>query len=152
MIKNYLKIALANLMKNKFYSMINIVGLAIGITACILIMLYVQSELSYDTYHEKADRIYRVNLDAVINGDDMNSPVTCPPLAKAMQNEIPEVEEAARITYQPAVIRHNNDVLMKTVGFLPIPIFQNLFHYFYYRQSRKCFITTQYSGSKRNNR
>ena len=72
MIKNYFKIALKNLMKNKFYSMINIVGLAIGITACILIMLYVQSELSYDAYHEKADRIYRVNLDAVINGDDMN--------------------------------------------------------------------------------
>jgi|AntAceMinimDraft_14_1070370.scaffolds.fasta_scaffold05595_3 putative ABC transport system permease protein len=127
MIKNYLKIALANLMKNKFYSMINIVGLAIGITACILIMLYVQSELSYDTYHEKADRIYRVNLDAVINGDDMNSPVTCPPLAKAMQNEIPEVEEAARITYQPAVIRHNNDVFNENSWFFADPNFFKIF-------------------------
>jgi len=127
MIKNYLKIALANLMKNKFYSMINIVGLAIGITACILIMLYVQSELSYDTYHEKADRIYRVNLDAVINGDDMNSPVTCPPLAKAMQNEIPEVEEAARITYQPAVIRHNNDVFNENSWFFADPNFSKSF-------------------------
>jgi len=127
MIKNYFKIALKNLMKNKFYSMINIVGLAIGITACILIMLYVQSELSYDAYHEKADRIYRVNLDAVISGEDMNSPVTCPPLAKAMQNEIPEVEEAARLTTQPAVIRHNNDVFNEYSWFFADPNFFKIF-------------------------
>ncbi len=110
MIKNYFKIALRNLMRNKLYSLINIVGLAIGITACILIMLYVQSELSYDTFHEKADRIYRVNLYGVLNGDEINSSVTCPPLAKTMQNEIPEVEEALRLTFIEPVIRHNNDV------------------------------------------
>ncbi|MBU2555727.1 MAG: ABC transporter permease [Bacteroidetes bacterium] len=110
MIKNYLKIALANLMRNKVYSSINILGLAIGITACILIMLYVQSELSYDKFHEKADRIYRVNLFGVLNGDIINSSVTCPPLAKTMQNEIPEVEEALRLTFIEPVIRHNNDV------------------------------------------
>ncbi|MBT6005141.1 MAG: FtsX-like permease family protein [Prolixibacteraceae bacterium] len=97
-------------MRNKFYSMINIVGLAIGITACILIMLYVQSELSYDTFHEKADRIYRVNLYGVLNDDEINQPHTSPPLAKAMQNEIPEVEEAVRLTFAQPVIRHNNDV------------------------------------------
>jgi putative ABC transport system permease protein len=110
MIKNYLKITLANLMRNKFYSLINIVGLAIGITACILIMLYVQSELSYDRFHEKADRIYRVNLYGVLNDDEVNSSVTCPPLAKTMQNEIPEVEEALRLTFIEPVIRYNNDV------------------------------------------
>jgi len=110
MIKNYFKIAFANLMRNKVYSLINIVGLAIGITACILIMLYVQSELSYDKFHEKADRIYRVNLFGVLNGDVINSSVTCPPLAKTMQNEIPEVEEALRLTFIEPVIRHNNDV------------------------------------------
>jgi putative ABC transport system permease protein len=73
-------------------------------------MLYVQSELSYDKFHEKADRIYRVNLYGVLNGDEINSSVTCPPLAKTMQNEIPEVEEAVRITFIEPVIRHNNDV------------------------------------------
>jgi putative ABC transport system permease protein len=95
--------------------MINIVGLAIGITACILIMLYVQSELSYDKYHEKSDRIYRVNLFAVLSDDNINQPVTNPPLANAMQNEIPEVEEAVRLTgfIQP-VIRHNDDVFNET--------------------------------------
>ena len=127
MIKNYFKIAFANLMRNKFYSMINIVGLAIGITACILIMLYVQSELSYDTFHEKADRIYRVNLDAVINGDDINSPVTCAPLAKAMQNEIPEVEEAVRLVSQQAVIRHNEDVFNENRWFFADANFFKIF-------------------------
>ncbi|MFK5857138.1 MAG: ABC transporter permease, partial [Bacteroidota bacterium] len=110
MLKVILKSALRNLMKNKFYSMINIVGLAIGITACILIMLYVQSELSYDTFHEKADRIYRVNLTGVFNDDDFNHPITSAPLAKAMQNEIPEIEEAVRLTFAEPVIRHNEDV------------------------------------------
>ncbi len=62
MIKYYLKTIIRNLIRNKFYSAINIVGLAIGITACILIMLYVQSELSYDKFLEKSDRIYRVNM------------------------------------------------------------------------------------------
>ena len=112
MFKNYLKTALRNLMRNKFYSAINIVGLAIGITACILIMLYVQSENSYDKFHEKADRIYRVNLYAVLSDDNINQPVTNPPLANAMQNEIPEVEEAVRLTgFQQPVLRHNDDSL-----------------------------------------
>ncbi len=110
MFKNYLKTAFRNLIRNKFYSIINIVGLSIGITACILIMLYVQSELSYDKFHEKADRIYRVNLYGVLNDDEINQPFTSPPLAKAMQNEIPEVEEAVRLTRLQPVIRHNNDV------------------------------------------
>ena len=127
MIKNYFKIAFANLMRNKFYSLINIVGLAIGITACILIMLYVQSELSYDTFHKKADRIYRVNLDAVINGDAFNSPVTCSPLAKAMQNEIPEVEEAVRLVNQQPVIRHNNDVFNENRWFFADANFFKIF-------------------------
>jgi len=115
MFKNYLKTALRNLMRNKFYSMINIVGLAIGITACILIMLYVKSEVSYDKFHEKVDRIYRVNLYAVLSDDNINQPVTNPPLANAMQSEIPEVEEAVRITnFAQPVIRHNDDVFNET--------------------------------------
>lgn len=127
MLKVILKSAYRNLMRNKFYSIINIVGLAIGITACIMIMLYVQSELSYDKFHEKADRIYRVNLDAVINGDAINSPVTCPPLAKAMQNEIPEVEEAVRLVPQQPVIRYNEDVFNENSWFFADANFFKIF-------------------------
>ena len=61
MIKNYFKIAFRNLVKNKFYTSINIIGLAVGIATCLLILLYVLDELSYDRYNTKANRIYRVN-------------------------------------------------------------------------------------------
>src|SRR5210317_175868 len=115
MFENYLKTTLRNVMRNKFYSAINIVGLAIGITACILIMLYVQSEVSYDKFHERADRIYRVNLRAKLSNDEINQPVTNPPLAKTIQAELPEVEEAVRITnFGQPVIRHNDDVFGET--------------------------------------
>ena len=140
MFKNFLKTALRNLLRNKFYSTINIVGLAIGITACILIMLYVQSELSYDKFHENADRIYRVNLYAILSDDEINQPVTNPPLANAMQNEIPEVEEAARITnFNQPVIRHNDDVFNETKWYFTDPNFFKVFSApFYFWQSRKC--------------
>ena len=57
MLKNYLKIALRNLLRHKAYSFINIAGLAVGVTCCLLILLFVQDELSYDRYHENAKRI-----------------------------------------------------------------------------------------------
>ena len=68
MIKNYFKIALRNLVKRKGYSFINIFGLATGMAVCLLIVLYVQSELSYDEHHEKADDIYRVALHRTYPG------------------------------------------------------------------------------------
>jgi putative ABC transport system permease protein len=59
MIINYIKIALRNLFKNPVYSFINVFGLAVGIACCLLIMLYVQNEWSYDTFHSNSDRLYR---------------------------------------------------------------------------------------------
>jgi len=97
MLKNYMKIALRNLKKYKAYSLINITGLAIGMACCILIIQYVQDELSYDLYHEKADRIYRL-VDAL----DMSGPtsrylaLSSAPFAPALKNEFPEVEDAVR--------------------------------------------------------
>ncbi|HEX9957127.1 MAG TPA: ABC transporter permease, partial [Fibrella sp.] len=63
MLTNYLKIAWRNLLRHKAFSAINIVGLAIGMAACLLILQYVAFELSYDNFHEKGDRIYRVRQD-----------------------------------------------------------------------------------------
>ena len=60
MLKNYLKIALRNLLKHKGYSLINILGLAIGLACCMLIILFVRQELSYDSFHEKAEQIHRL--------------------------------------------------------------------------------------------
>jgi putative ABC transport system permease protein len=68
MFRNYVKIAARNLRKNGLYSLINIGGLTIGITCCILIALYVQYEMSYDRFQEKGDRIARVIMEYSING------------------------------------------------------------------------------------
>ena len=68
MIKNYLTVAIRNIARNKTFSAINILGLAIGMACCILILLYVQDELSYDQHHEHAHRIYRLSEEAYIAG------------------------------------------------------------------------------------
>lgn len=97
MIKNYLKIAFRTLSKYKGYALINIFGLAIGLASAILIMLFVQDELSYDKNHAKADRIYRVGLRGKIKKDDLNTAVTCYPMASTLREEYPMVEQATRL-------------------------------------------------------
>ena len=76
MLKNYLFVALRNLSKRKVHSFINIAGLAIGLASFILIFLYVQDEVSYDQYHAKSDRIYRVNSD--VKGAEYSSSMAFP--------------------------------------------------------------------------
>ncbi len=91
--KNYLKIAYRNLVKNKVFSLINILGLAIGMAACLLILQYVDFELGYDQFHEKADRIYRVRHDRYIDGElQYQKAQAFIPTGEAMMNEYPEVE------------------------------------------------------------
>ena len=97
MIKNYLKIAFRNIKKHKAYSFINISGLAIGMACCFLIILFVQDELSYDRYHERADRIYRLvdSLDAP--GEmSMHFALSSAPFAPMLKKDFPEVEDAVR--------------------------------------------------------
>jgi putative ABC transport system permease protein len=96
MFRNYLKIAFRNLTIQRFYSIINIAGLALGIAACLLIVLYVKHELSYDRYHEKADRIYRVNGEIKYAGNHYRLAVAPAPMAEALIEEFPEVENAVR--------------------------------------------------------
>ena len=88
MFKNYLTSAFRNLTRNKTYSFLNIMGLAVGIAAFLMISIYVWFELSYDRFHENADRIF-----AVMQGDQAVTPV---PLAPALMRDFPEVEAATR--------------------------------------------------------
>ncbi|HEV8508430.1 MAG TPA: ABC transporter permease, partial [Chitinophagaceae bacterium] len=97
MIRNYFKVAWRNLLKNKAFSFINIMGLSIGIAVCFIIMLYVQDELSYDRFNVKAGRIYRIAFKARINGGKINESNVMPPVAAALQRDYPEVEEVTRI-------------------------------------------------------
>ncbi|HYE56277.1 MAG TPA: ABC transporter permease, partial [Chitinophagaceae bacterium] len=97
MLRNYLKIAWRNLMKNKTFSFINVFGLAIGLTCCMLITLYIHHELSYDANHKNASRIYEVGTIFVKNGKEDKRGSTPAPMAKTMQQEFPEIEMTARI-------------------------------------------------------
>ncbi len=97
MFKNYLTVGIRNLFRYKGYSAINILGLAIGIACCILILLYVQDELSYDQYHEHRDRIYRLAESATIAGRPIEAAVTPPPWAPVLAEEYPEIEQITRL-------------------------------------------------------
>jgi putative ABC transport system permease protein len=97
MLKNYIKIAFRNLIRYRAYTFINIFGLAIGIICCLLILVYVQDELSYDRYHEKADQIYRIINAGTIRGNQIEIPLVSGPWGPAMVEEYPEVLKAVRI-------------------------------------------------------
>jgi putative ABC transport system permease protein len=97
MLLSYFKIAFRNLRRKWLFSFINIFGLAIGISASVMIILYVLDEFSYDHFHPGAENIYRVNIKARISGQDIEAAATCPPMANALRDEFPEVEDAIRI-------------------------------------------------------
>src|SRR5471030_1912944 len=97
MIKNYIKTAFRSLTKNKGFTIINVLGLALGLATCLLIVFYVFDELSYDRYNTKADRIYRVDMDMKYGGNTSAFAVTEPPLAAALTSNFPEVEKAVRL-------------------------------------------------------
>ncbi|TAN00118.1 MAG: FtsX-like permease family protein [Chitinophagaceae bacterium] len=97
MFRNYFKAAWRNLIKNKISSVINIVGLSIGISVCFIILMFVQYELSFDRFNTKADRIVRVAFKADTNGGKIFETNVMPPVASAMKHEYPGVEDATRI-------------------------------------------------------
>jgi len=97
MIRNYFKVALRYLLRHKGYSAINILGLAVGITCCLLIMTFVRTEFSYDKFHANAKNIYRVWLREKTAGKEFINTVTPIPTAPALQAAFPEVAAACRV-------------------------------------------------------
>ncbi len=97
MLRNYLLVALRNLRKQKGYTFINIAGLALGLTTCLFILLYVQDELSYDQFHENADRIYQTGMRGLIGGQALEIATTSTPMGPAMLEDFPEVENMVRV-------------------------------------------------------
>jgi len=97
MFKNYFKIAFRNIKNYKGYSFINILGLAVGMACCMLLLLWVQDEMSFDKFHEKAENIYRVELDLPRSTGTVHTRLTSYPLGGALQENIPEVKYAARL-------------------------------------------------------
>src|SRR5436190_10883300 len=90
MIKNYLLLAIKNFRKQKMFSLINILGLTVGITCCLMIFLFIMNEFSYDKFHKNGNNIYRIMRTSVTNGERRNIPWVSPPYAKALQNDYPD--------------------------------------------------------------
>ena len=84
-------------MKNKTFSFINVFGLAVGLTSCMLISLYLYHELSYDSYHKNANQIYQLGTTFVKEGKEDRTGVTPAPMAKTMQQEFPEIVRSTRL-------------------------------------------------------
>lgn len=113
MVKLFFKIAWRNLIRNKTYSLINITGLAIGLTCFILISLYVTDELSFDRHHEKGDRIYRIHSLIKVGGSELKLAVSSDPMGAALKKDYPQVEQYTRIygSGGSKVLRKNNDLI-----------------------------------------
>lgn len=118
MFGNYFKIALRNFLKYKTNTFINIAGFAIGLASCILILLYVRYELSYDRFHEKADDIYRISVRGTVGGNEFNQAVTAPPMGHALVNDYPEVINAVRLQRSENMLIRNKEIIFIENRFL----------------------------------
>lgn len=130
MIRNYFKIAWRNLNKHRFFSLVNICGLAIGVATFWMIALYVTDEWSYDRYNEKADRIFRVVQHGKWNGGSFNLAITSEPYAPTLKADYPEVEDAARIDMEGGgkITYNNKQIEAGDISFTDNSIF-NIFTY-----------------------
>ncbi|MCG8388603.1 MAG: ABC transporter permease [Cytophagales bacterium] len=110
MVKSYLKVAIRNIIKYKFFSLVNLFGLTMGISAGIFATLYVHDELNYDRMHVAGDRIYRLNLHGKFSGQEIHATSTCLPLAEALVDEIPEVVTSVRLSDLGELTLRSNDL------------------------------------------
>ena len=133
MLRNYLKIALRNLLRNKAYSAINIFGLALGVACCLLLTLYILDEISYDKHHQRAGDLYRINSKFQSDKGLDKLKTASPPIAMTMKQEIPEVESAVRVLNPPGIaqslIRHEDNLFYETDGFLADSTLFDVFAY-----------------------
>src|SRR4249920_392411 len=110
MLRNYFKIAIRNLSRHRLVSTINILGIAVGLACCILILMYVQFETSYDNFHSKAGRIFRVTMEYSADNTVNKVSVTGNKVLTAFKQEFPEVETGVRTYPVSAVARYGDKV------------------------------------------
>ncbi len=133
LLSNYLKIGLRKIKRQKVYSFINVVGLAVGLACCAIIILYVTNELTYDSFHPDADRIYRVGTHRISQVGEHTFVSTPAPLAPELIASYPQVEQAVRVVppYENAenvlVVQEERRFFENRIFFVDNPIFQ-VFH------------------------
>lgn len=139
MLKNYLLVAFRNLIRHRAYSFINIVGLAVGIACCILILLFVQDEFSYDRFHAKADRIYDVLRETRSEGQTQIVPRTSGALHSVLVNDLPEVEQAARVIIRGVAVQYDQDGLHRQFAMVD-PSFFKMFDFPFVRGNAETIV------------
>ena len=133
MLQNYLIVALRAIRKHRFYAALNISGLAFGLTACLLIGLYIYDELTFDKFHKDYEDIYHVGLHINFGGQEYKMASTCPPLAAAMFQDIPGVEQVTRInpwSLKNLIVRSEDKAFIETKAFYAD---SNFFEFFSFR-------------------
>ncbi len=129
MVKNYLLIALRNAWRNKGYTLINLLGLAIGITSSIIILLFVLDELSYDRHNEYFRDIYRITIKGKIQGNEVEAALSNAPMGATLKSDFPEVEEFTRLfTFDgDPIVRYEDQVFIEEQFYYADSTFFNVF-------------------------
>ncbi|HSC38740.1 MAG TPA: ABC transporter permease, partial [Chitinophagaceae bacterium] len=129
MFKNYLKIAFRNMARSKGFTFINIAGLAIGMASAIIILLWIQNELSYDRFHEKTDRLYSAWNRSVFDGKLQCWNTTPKILAPTLKQDYPEVESTARVNWGNSLLFSLGDKRLNVEGTMVDPDFLTMFSF-----------------------
>jgi putative ABC transport system permease protein len=130
MFANYLKIAFRTMRKTKLFTLINILGLAIGIASCLLILFYVNFEKNYDQFHEDKELIYRLRYERYSeDGSDVKFASCTPPAGKRIRERYPEVEKISRIFNLKASVSHKEIMFTEEKIFYMEPEFFEIFNY-----------------------
>jgi len=129
MIKNYLMIALRNIRRHKIFSFINIAGLAVGMACFLLILLIAYDQLTYDRFHEKKDRIFRLQKSYVVEGNTFLTSRTPAPLGPALKNDLPEVTDYVRIVNYTTSVSNEDRSFVERSLCLADPSFFEVFSF-----------------------
>ncbi|MDX1637313.1 MAG: FtsX-like permease family protein [Balneolaceae bacterium] len=125
MLKNYVKLAVRHLLKTRLFSGINILGLAVGMATCLLILFYVKDELSYDRFHEHPDRIYRV----VSDWGDFSIPATSISVVNRLKDDFAGIEKLSWIMQTGGLVESGENSYMEEQIYLVPPAFLDMFHF-----------------------
>ena len=133
MLKNYLLISFRNLRKHASYSLINILGLGLGLSTFILLMVWIEHELCYDSFHEKSDRIYRASMEYSFGGQVAKTSVSPTALLPTLQKNFPEIENGTRVynpaSYSPYVVKRDEVAFQEDHFYFADSTFFRIFSY-----------------------
>jgi putative ABC transport system permease protein len=153
MLKNYLKIALRNLTRNKMFSFLNILGLTAGTACCLYILIYVKDQFGYDTYHQNAENIYRLRTQIEFVKDQLsvNTCAVSPPITPAIQRDFPEVEAYTRVLNFFNIknniigVEGNRQTFSENKGYLVDSTFFKIFNYRFIEGSAEHSLDAPYT-------